>query len=126
MRRTGRTRPRRSARSDEDEDADTEDNEWSLGGTDKDDFEIEDGVAHLQEVAQLYEMATDSRRDVMTWVIRARRDRSIQRDGDGSRMRTETVGEQAVEVTVTNLDEPGEETFTQLQVQVGRSPDGRA
>ena len=97
-----------------------------MGGTDKDDFEIE-GVRVLTfaKKSPNYRDAYGhgTRRDDVGDQVQGRR--GIRGDGDGSRMgrRRWSGTVQAVEVTVTSLDEPGEETFTQLQVQVGRSPE---
>ena len=98
-----------------DPDADAEDIEWSLGGPDKADFEIDGGVLTFKESPN-YEKPSD--RDEIP-------DSEATGDqGKGDNVYKVTViasgGEQEVAVTVTDVDEDGEVTFDQPQPQATR------
>ena len=89
--------------SDEDGDEVT----WGLEGDDAGDFEISDaGVLTFKEKPD-YEGAADKDEDNIYKV-------TVTATG-------ETKNTQAIEVTVTDLDEPGEVTLSQPQPQVGRT-----
>ena len=83
-------------------DQDGDDIVWGLAGADKDAFEIADGVLTFEDSPN-FESATDERKDNVYKVTV-----------------TATDGELAVEVTVTDVDEPGKPTLTKPQPQVGR------
>ena len=94
-------------------DADGDEITWSLKGTDKDDFEIEGGVLTFKKSPN-YESPTDRDED----------DDSAGDQGKGDNVykiavvaTSDTSAEQAVEVTVTDVDEDGSVTFTQVQPQ---------
>ena len=94
-------------------DADGDEIEWSLSGVDKDDFSIEGGVLAFKSPPD-YEGATDRDED----------GDSAGDQGKGDNVYKITVeasgGSQAVEVTVTNVNEDGMVEFTQPQPQVSR------
>ena len=94
-------------------DADGDEIEWSLSGVDKDDFSIEGGVLAFKKSPN-YEGATDRDED----------GDSAGDQGKGDNVYKITVvannGTQAVEVTVTNVNEDGSVTFTQPQPQATR------
>ena len=75
---------------------------WGLDGDDEGAFEIPDGVLSFKDSPN-FEAPTDDRADNVYKVTV-----------------TATGGTQAVEVTVTNVDEPGAPTLTKPQPQVGR------
>ena len=96
-----------------DPDADAGDIEWSLGGVDADDFEIDGGVLTFEEPPD-FEKPSDRDEDT----------ESAGDQGKGDNVYQVTVkasgGELEVAVTVTNLDEPGKVTFDQPQPQATR------
>ena len=75
---------------------------WGLEGADKDAFDIDGGVLTFMDAPD-FETPTDERKDNIYKVTV-----------------TATGGELAVEVTVTDDDEPGKPTLTKPQPQVGR------
>ena len=83
-------------------DQDGDDIVWGLTGADKDAFEIDGGVLTFEDSPN-FESPTDERKDNIYKVTV-----------------TATGGELAVEVTVTDVDEPGKPTLTKPQPQVGR------
>ena len=96
-----------------DEDADAGDIEWSLEGVDKDIFTIDGGELAFKKSPN-FEDAKDANEDP---------DSSIAK-GTGDNVYLVTVvasgAKQAVEVTVTDLEEDGEVTFDQPQPQATR------
>ena len=96
-----------------DPDADAGDIEWSLSGPDADIFEISDeGVLTFEEQPDFEDAKDGDESD----------DAGPQGAGDNVYKVTVVAsgGEQDVVVTVTDVDEPGEVTFTQRQPQVSR------
>ena len=96
-----------------DPDADAGDIEWSLGGKDKDIFEIsDDGVLTFEEQPDFEDAKDGDESD----------DAGPQGVGDNVYQVTVVAsgGELEVAVTVTDVDEPGKVTFTQRQPQVSR------
>ena len=95
-------------------DADGDEIEWSLNGPDKDAFEIPDGVLSFKK-APNFESPTDADEDTTG---------AAGDQGKGDNVYKVTVkasgGSQDVEVTVTNVDEAGSVSFTQLQPQATR------
>ena len=98
-----------------DPDADADDIDWDLGGVDAADFEIDGGVLSFKESPD-FEDPTD--RDEVDDAD------EIGDQGAGDNVYKVTVlasgGEQEVEVTVTNVNEPGKVTFSQPQPQATR------
>ena len=97
-----------------DEDADAGDIAWDLSGVDAGAFEISDDGELTFEDSPNYESPTDADEDGDT--------SGDQGKGDNVYKVTVTAsgGEHAVEVTVINVDEPGNVSFTQLQAQATR------
>ena len=91
-----------------DEDAGSADIEWSLEGVDKADFDIDEGVLTFKKPPD-FEKPTD--RDEIPDT------EAVGDQGKGDRVYKVTVvaskAEQAVEVTVTDVDEAGSVTFSQ-------------
>ena len=96
-----------------DEDADAGDIEWSLAGVDKDIFEIDEGVLTFKDPPNFEDAKDADESD----------DAGAQGEGDNVYQVTVVAsdGELDVAVTVTDVDEPGEVTFTQPQPQATRS-----
>ena len=98
-----------------DPDADAGDIEWSLGGVDAADFEIDGGVLTFKKSPD-FEKPTD--RDEVDDA------EEVGDQGKGDNVYKLTVlasgGSQDVVVTVTNVDEPGKVKFDQPQPQVSR------
>ena len=96
-----------------DPDAEADDIEWSLGGVDADDFEIDGGVLTFEEPPD-FEKPSDRDEDT----------ESAGDQGKGDNVYMVTVeasgGELEVAVTVTNENEPGKVTFDQPQPQATR------
>ena len=98
-----------------DPDADAGDIEWSVGGVDKDIFEIsDDGVLTFKDPPN-FEDKKDKDEDTV----------AAGAQGEADNVYQVTVvasdGELDVAVTVTDVDEPGKVTFTQPQPQATRS-----
>ena len=97
-----------------DPDADAGDIEWSVSGVDGSLFEIPGGVLSFKDSPD-FEGAKDGDEDIPA--------AGDQGKGDNKYQITVVAneGEQAVEVTVTDEDEPGKVTFDQPQPQATRS-----
>ena len=100
--------------SSSDPDADADDVEWSLEGVDKDIFTIDGGVLAFKK-SPSFESAKDADEDKA----------ASGNQGKGDNVYKVTVvasgTKQAVEVTVTDVEEEGEVTFKQLKPQVSRT-----
>ena len=106
-------RSRRSAANDPD--ADAGDIEWSLAGVDDEFFDISDDGELTWKESPNFEDKKDNDEDTS----------AAGPQGEGDNVYQVTVvasdGELEVAVTVTDVDEPGEVTFTQPQPQATRS-----
>ena len=98
-----------------DPDADAGDIEWSLEGVDDGIFKISDEGVLTFDKKPNFEGAKDGDEDTA-----ASGDQSAQSDNVYKVTVVASGGKQAVEVTVTDVDEPGKVTFDQPQPQATR------